>query len=214
MKIAQFLAKHEGADEFIVLAGTWLHDVPLSQGSDYNYKRNKQIAKTILAQFTLSPQICDAIIECIAAHEGVTTPKTLEAKIVHDADVLEKSGLLGIIRHTWKLVHLQKIKNAYITDNVIKKITNHIQWRSRRLQIPLARKIHNRMSFDSKPQDIKRLIKTISTLAEQNIITEDIATHLRSDLTLQQWKVLKSQLTLSYLHHFKKVPKKSPPRYG
>jgi len=112
--IAKFLAQKTGADESIVVAGAFLHDTALPSGNDYNYLKNKKIAKDLLKHFNLSQIELEGIVECVASHEGITNPKTLEAKVVHDADVLEKLGFLGIIRHTWKLTNSGKINYKII----------------------------------------------------------------------------------------------------
>src|SRR3989344_4148631 len=138
-KIARFLAKKTRASTDIVLAGAFLHDTALPSGNDYEYARNKRIVKKLLKQFDLPKDERDAISECVASHEGTSDPKTLEAKVVHDADVLEKMGLLGIIRHTWKTTNQKKLDPRAITKKDVREILDHIAWRRGRLQTPLAR---------------------------------------------------------------------------
>ena len=43
VKIASFLAEKLGAHKEIILAGAYLHDVPLSKGNDSDYEKNKEI---------------------------------------------------------------------------------------------------------------------------------------------------------------------------
>src|SRR3989338_8840673 len=85
VRIAEYLAVAESADIPVVIAGALLHDIALPTGDDYDYDKNKKHAHKELRQFNLTPQVEDAIVECIASHEGTASPKTLEAGIVHDA---------------------------------------------------------------------------------------------------------------------------------
>src|SRR3989338_9041545 len=156
--IAKFLAQKTGADESIVVAGAFLHDTALPSGNDYDYLQNKRIAKDLLKPFNLSQIELERISECVASHEGIASPKTLEAKVVHDADVLEKLGLLGIIRHTWKLTNSGKINYKTVTDKNIKTILDHIEWRRKRLQTPIARKIAKHLTVPVGKQKAKTMV--------------------------------------------------------
>ena len=128
VKIADHLAKKMKADARIVQAGAWLHDTALPSGNDYDYKKNKRIVQKILSSAPISKGDKNLIAECVASHEGTEGPKTLEARVVHDADVLEKVGLLGLIRHTWKLTNSDKINPSAVKDGDVKKIVDHIAW--------------------------------------------------------------------------------------
>src|ERR1035437_4828642 len=92
VKLAKYMATKLKADVLVVEAAAWLHDTALPSGNDYDYKKNKEIVKKIMADLDLSPGESDKIAECVACHEGTAKIKTLEAKIIHDADVLEKVG--------------------------------------------------------------------------------------------------------------------------
>ena len=200
--IAKFLAQKTGADESIVVAGAFLHDTALPSGNDYNYLKNKKIAKDLLKYFNLSQIELDGIVECVASHEGITNPKTLEAKVVHDADVLEKLGFLGIIRHTWKLTNSGKINYKMITDKNIKIILDHIKWRRKKLQTPMAKKIGKYLSTPIDKQKAKMIVTLSSDMAFKGIITEKIALALRKHLNKKENKKLREQLNLGYLKKF------------
>ncbi|MCH8821807.1 HD domain-containing protein [Patescibacteria group bacterium] len=201
--IAKFLAKKTSANLLIVEAGALLHDVPLASGDDYDYNRNKLIARKVLRQFDLSKSKLEEIAECVASHEGTVKPKTMEAKIVHDADVLEKTGILGIIRHTWKLTNLQKIHNEDINDEVIQEILDHLKFRRNRIQTPLAKKFSSYLTDNLDIDQVKVIIKMTSKLANRGIITEKIALKISNELSVDQKKKLKSQLNLTYLRNFR-----------
>lgn len=208
VSIAKFLAEQLAADKNIVEASAWLHDFPLTAGDDYNYVSNKQTAQSVLDDFSLTLEEKNLITECIATHEGTAEPISLEAKIIHDADVLEKTGILGIIRHTWKLIHLSDSLQFSSDLDLAKNVLGHITWRVERLQTILAREIAQYLmdGVDMRLASVGRLVSLIRPLAERNLITEEIAKELRSSLSDQEYRKLDEQLSLDYLSFFQKNP--------
>lgn len=203
IRIAKFLAQKTGADESIAVAGAFLHDTALPSGNDYNYLKNKKIVKDLLKCFNLSRNELDGIAECVASHEGAVNPKTLEAKVVHDADALEKAGLLGIIRHTWKMTNLKKINHKKIEDSDVKMIISHIEWRKKRLQTPIAKKIGKYLAIPTDKQKVKIMVTLSASMSFTGIVTEKIATALRKHLDKKENERLGEQLNLSYLSKFR-----------
>ena len=56
------------------------------------------LAVEILKDMDYTKDECEAVSHCIRAHKGKAEhPRTLEAKILYDADVLEKAGLVFLI---------------------------------------------------------------------------------------------------------------------
>lgn len=202
VKLAKHLAIKARADMSIVESGAWLHDTALPSGDDYNYRKNKQIVMGLLSAINIPLKDKNFITECVASHEGTEYPKTLEAQIVHDADVIEKLGLLGIIRHTWKMTNLGKINPKIIKDQDVKKILDHIQWRSKRLKIPIAKKIGKYLTISLSKKKAKNIISLTATLALNGVVTEKIAVILRKYLSQKQNERLREQLNLGYLHKF------------
>lgn len=203
VRVAKFLAQKTGADEYIAVAGAFLHDTALPSGNDYDYLQNKRIVNNLLKNLDLSQNELDGISECVASHEGTTNPKTLEAKVVHDSDVLEKTGLLGIIRHTWKLTNSGKIDYKNVTDKDIKIVTDHIEWRRKKLQTPIAKKIGKYLTIPINKEKAKIIVSMSSDLAFHSIVTEKIAVVLRKHLNKNENEKLKEQLNLTYLSKFK-----------
>lgn len=202
VKVATFLADQLDADKDIVEAAAWLHDFPLTSGHDYNYQRNQEVANSILDNFSLTKTEKNRIATAIAAHEGTGGMPSLEAQIIHDADVLEKTGILGIIRHAWKLVHSSQGSNSDSDTALSKIVFEHLQWRSERLQTSLAKDMHHYLiqGINMDPDFTYKLVSIIRPLAEQHMITENIANQLKQLLTNVENKKLEEQLSLSYLH--------------
>lgn len=199
VRIATFLASKMKANKNITIAGAWLHDTALPSGNDYDYEQNKRIIMGILQPLQLEADVVHLIAECVASHEGTKKPELLEAKIVHDSDVIEKLGLLGIIRHTWKLTNSHKIDYKHITDADIKTVVQHIAWRKKQLHLPISKKIARRISVSISQKILRIIVPVIAELAYRGVITEKIAKLIEPYLSKIQKNTLRKQLNLSYL---------------
>jgi len=78
-----------------------LHDIGFS---DPNFERlghdvtGARLAEGLLGKLGYEQMLVESVSHCIRAHKGkAELPETLEAKILYDADVLEKSGLVYLI---------------------------------------------------------------------------------------------------------------------
>jgi uncharacterized protein len=100
---AIWIGEAEGAAMEIVLPAIFLHDI------GFLYNPDPAVHNVIGAQKCLDwlDGWCDAdkkkISDCILCHKGRTAgfdtePGSLEAKVVHDADLLEKIGRIGILQ--------------------------------------------------------------------------------------------------------------------
>ena len=202
VKIAKYLATKTKANLSIVEGGAWLHDTALPTGNDYNYKNNKKIVMSLLSPIDIPQTDKDLIAECVASHEGTKNPKTLEAKIVHDADVIEKLGILGIIRHTWKMTNSNEIDPKLINDQDVKKVLEHIKWRSKKLQTPIAKKMARYLNVPINIKDARIIVSITSSNSINGVITEKIALLVSKHLNNNKKEKLKEQLNLSYLNKF------------
>ena len=102
-KLALSIAEQEGADPFIVALAALMHDLGRS------VKTNKEVhhadvsatlAKELLAEQDVPLATQEAILHAIAAHSfsrGIEA-RTIEARVVRDADRLDSLGATGILR--------------------------------------------------------------------------------------------------------------------
>ena len=203
-RIAEFLWKKEGGDEFLVLAGAWVHDVALANGHDYDPQDVAQLTRTFLRQFELLRRDeTDRLVACAEGHESGGDSLSLEARIVHDADVLDKGGLLGVVRHIWKMTNM--LENRILGgEHDLKKLENHLTQRQNRLYTQTARRLanHLRGSVDLFFRDRRFALETmtwVSRLATRGIITEKVAEQLVSRSDHPSLGRLKDQLECRYL---------------
>jgi HD superfamily phosphodiesterase len=99
---ALVIAETEEAVDFTVLIpSVLLHDIGFfdpefkSRGHD---ETGADLGRGLLADLGYEETTIEAVVECIRAHKGrAAVPLSLEAKILYDADVLEKAGLFALL---------------------------------------------------------------------------------------------------------------------
>jgi uncharacterized protein len=120
-KIATHLAKDEKADLFVVELGALLHDI-----ADYKFHGGDEsigprVAREMMEELKVDPKAIDHVCEIIAhlsfKGAGVENQiKTLEGKVVQDADRLDAIGAMGIARafayggHKGRSIHNPDVK--------------------------------------------------------------------------------------------------------
>lgn len=104
VKLAKEICRKENAKAEVVVPAAWLHDFIIIPKNDPRRKQVSQLsaqAAVIFLKEIAYPQIYfDEIAHAISAHSfsaNIET-KTLEAKIVQDADRLDGLGAIGIAR--------------------------------------------------------------------------------------------------------------------
>jgi uncharacterized protein len=104
-KTALYIGRLMGAKLDVLSAAALLHDIgrkyeTKKQGKICHAEKGAELARDILAKLDFSPSLIDEIAHCIQAHRyrGEMAPRTLEAKILYDADKLDSIGAVGIGR--------------------------------------------------------------------------------------------------------------------
>jgi uncharacterized protein len=109
VQLAEMLAQSEGADLEIVRAAALLHDSRIQvsdDGRDANrrldhHEVSAELAASFLKEKGWSQDRILAVQHCIRAHrfrDEQTTPMTIEAKVLFDADKLDAIGAVGVAR--------------------------------------------------------------------------------------------------------------------
>ena len=106
-RMAERLATEEGADLEIVRAAALLHDAQGSQteggeaGRQDHHRASSEFARQVLEVEGWSQDRIAAVQHCIQAHrfrDNTEQPRSLEAKILFDADKLDVIGAVGVAR--------------------------------------------------------------------------------------------------------------------
>jgi len=103
-KNAQNISKKEKVNKKLVLSAVLLHDIVSFPKSDkrskYSSIESAKMAKQILTKHNFTSDeiiiVCDAILEHSFSQKKL--PKTIEGKILQDADRLDALGAIGIAR--------------------------------------------------------------------------------------------------------------------
>jgi len=190
-KIANFLQEKEGGDRFIVLAGAWVHDVSLVLGNDDDPDKIFSETKKFLSEFEFDENIKVKIAKAVSTHENAKAA-TIESQIIHDADVLDKLGILGFIRHVWKVTNM--IKGQIVKDEEdFRTIINHIKERKNNLHTKTAKLLADELneSLDSIEKNSNHLdfLKNISEMAYSGKTTEQICEKLDDFQSLVSWQL-------------------------
>lgn len=105
VRLAKFIANEEGANLRIVVPAAYFHDFAPRQHEAFHFHTDESAdaAATFLSENGFDMDEITAIAHCIVASEfssyllGIE-PRTLDAKVVRDADFLESMGARGIAR--------------------------------------------------------------------------------------------------------------------
>ncbi len=104
------ISEKEGGDKTILLPACLLHDLGRSKGKEKKHSSNVMLTVKILQNSGYNTGDVDEIVGCIKTHSFKNTPKSLEAKILFDADKLDSYGAVGVARffmlageHNWSL---------------------------------------------------------------------------------------------------------------
>lgn len=108
-RLADQLAKAEGADVEVARVAALLHDVPVAaqtaidpaQLRKAHHLAAADFARTYLTTQGMPTAQIDNVVHCIEAHrfrDQSVQPVTLEAKCLYDADKLDSIGAIGVAR--------------------------------------------------------------------------------------------------------------------
>lgn len=106
LALAERIAQAEGADLEIVRAAVLLHDAALGENGGTrersgHHERSAEFARQVLAAEGWPAPRIERVVECILAHRFRETngaQKSLEAKVLYDADKLDAIGAVGAAR--------------------------------------------------------------------------------------------------------------------
>jgi len=95
----------EGADMHVLCLAAYLHDIgrprqDASAGALCHAEVGREMARPLLEPLDLLPEQKENILHCIGSHRfrGNNHPRTIEAKVLFDADKLDSIGAVGVAR--------------------------------------------------------------------------------------------------------------------
>ncbi len=103
-KLATIIAKKEGADLEIVQTAAILHDIARKKEGcgevECHAEHGAKEAEKILQEIGFDKSKIPLVVDCIAVHRFSkgTVPKTIEGKVLQDADRLDVLGAIGVAR--------------------------------------------------------------------------------------------------------------------
>ncbi|MBN3037574.1 MAG: HD domain-containing protein [Candidatus Diapherotrites archaeon] len=86
----------DGYDDDVLHAAALLHDIELA-GEEHE-KDSASAAEAFLKTISFPADKVYAVMDCILNHIPEGNPKSLEAKMIHDADLLDFMGATGVAR--------------------------------------------------------------------------------------------------------------------
>jgi hypothetical protein len=201
----------ERPDPFVTRAGAAIHDVGLILGNRDHARTGATVCEALLRFLGIEEPRRSAIVACVRSHDYGTDeaaaepvpPPTIEAKIVHDADTLDKLGPLGAIRHTWKLS--VDPERAWTADQLLDFLPGHLAERASHLHLPAARELAGRYSailvgFAADHAAAARVLELVMRGARAGRPTETIVAGLRESFPESAFAAAAvDQLELRYL---------------
>jgi uncharacterized protein len=160
------LAKNENVDLDVLKAAALLHDIARSkEDKDKNGKIDHAIlgatmAESILRDLNFSEQKIQMVKDCIVSHRyrNDHEPKTMEAKILFDADKLDTIGAIGIARsYIWIG---RNNANIYSNDNIKKYIKENLEGGKINGKIIDKTKHSPQIEFETKTKFLKEKLYT------------------------------------------------------
>lgn len=96
---ARRLAVEEGADHEKCVIAALFHDISHFVAEDYRQHgvKSAEIAEEFLLKENYSKNFVQDIVYAIKSHVGEFSPKTIEAKILQDADTIDRFGYFRIL---------------------------------------------------------------------------------------------------------------------
>ncbi len=100
VKLIEILAKKENADLEVCKAAAFLHDIGQSVQFEGHEEISTNMAKKFLKSLNLSNDFIEKVCHAIRCHDNdyIKNAKTIEARVLYDADKLQVVGVFGFTR--------------------------------------------------------------------------------------------------------------------
>jgi uncharacterized protein len=159
-------------DDDVVFAAAWMHDLGVFAG--HRPKDPEELARWDPVPYTISRSRellagwgfpsgkLDAVAEAIRTHQPNDNPKLIEAVLLHDADILEQLGAIGVLRAFVKVGR----DTRYTTfSSVLPVLRRSVEIFPRKLSLNSAKLIANQ-----RVQVLKELIAALEFEAGEYLL--------------------------------------------
>src|SRR5579859_1901764 len=109
---AMELAKdYPNVNLYVLEAACYLHDIGRIRADETHPKEGVKMAKPFLKKLGISKKEAEAILHAVAVHaaEDIHKAKTIEAKLLFDADKIQILSVYGFLRVTFFLIAQRKM---------------------------------------------------------------------------------------------------------
>ncbi|MFQ5892435.1 MAG: HD domain-containing protein [Candidatus Methanofastidiosia archaeon] len=131
LNLCMHIGEREGARLEVLRVAALLHDVGREKADEMKIDHAElgaEIARSFLKRKGFDKDFIEKVTSCILTHRfrGENMPKTLEAKVLYDADKLDAIGAIGIARaYSYAGENSQKLYSDFNKSHKITKIVNH-----------------------------------------------------------------------------------------
>lgn len=85
-------------DDDILFASCFLHDIITGPDDEQMYENSAEKAEQLLHEVGFPPEKINSVTECIKTHFAGKNPTIKEAQLLHDANLIDSLGAIGIVR--------------------------------------------------------------------------------------------------------------------
>jgi len=138
LRLCEKIAENQncGVDVEVLRIAALLHDVAKSFEMDNpkvdHGQRSAEMAEAFLRKCGLAEPKVMAVCHAIKAHTHYEEAKTIEAKILHDADFIDKLGATGIatifVKACLTNQTIEEVLENYYSEGGKSYVIKHIQW--------------------------------------------------------------------------------------
>ena len=177
IKIGKYIA--DPCDPFVVIAGALLHDIGKTNSifGFFHGLFGASIAEEFLEGIDVDPKLKDRICRVIVRHTPTSEipPETSEEKVVFDADVLDRLGLMGLLRgFIGKEGSMQEILEKYMERRQKDYATLHYEY-SKELGMGRAQELEGfsaviQKRLDDRMSSIDGIFKKEGLIKEKQVL--------------------------------------------
>jgi uncharacterized protein len=137
-RVEKIAETEENVDMEVLYAATMLHDIGFTVGEYEDYEENsRKVAREKLPELGFSKEETEKVLEVLEEFEGEKEIESIEAKILSDADKLEKSSLASI--GNYFSVHMEWGKDP---KKSVENLSRYKNWRDEGFHTEKAEEIN------------------------------------------------------------------------